>query len=114
MPPAVRMRLLERYAGDAPAVIAAAGEEELSQVCSTPTLWAELRWAARAEGVVHLDDLLLRRTRLGLQLPGGGLEQGQAIRRIAQDELGWSDPRWLEEFERYDDIISRCSVANID
>ena len=38
----------------------------------TETLWAELRWAARAEAVVHLEDLLLRRTRLGLLLRGGG------------------------------------------
>jgi len=32
-----------------------------------------LRWAARAEAVSHLDDLLLRRVRLGLLLPGGGV-----------------------------------------
>ena len=45
---------------------------ELDTIAGTETLWAELRWAARAEAVVRLEDLLLRRTRLGLQLRGGG------------------------------------------
>lgn len=35
--------------------------------------WAELRWAAHAEGVVHLDDLLLRRVRLDMLTARGGL-----------------------------------------
>ena len=46
------------------------------------------------EGVVHLDDLLLRRVRLGLLLPHGGLADMDAIRAIAQPELGWDDARW--------------------
>ncbi|MDF5909243.1 glycerol-3-phosphate dehydrogenase C-terminal domain-containing protein [Pseudomonas aeruginosa] len=41
-------------------------------VGASETLWAELAFAAEAEMVLHLDDLLLRRTRLGLLLPGGG------------------------------------------
>ena len=39
---------------------------ELDAIDGTGILWAELRWAAEHEAVVHLDDLLLRRTRLGL------------------------------------------------
>jgi glycerol-3-phosphate dehydrogenase len=42
-----------------------------STIPNTNVLWAELRWAARSEGVVHLDDLLLRRVRLGLLLAAG-------------------------------------------
>jgi glycerol-3-phosphate dehydrogenase len=34
---------------------------ELSHVESSSILWAEIRWAVRAEGIVHLEDLLLRR-----------------------------------------------------
>ncbi|MBF3046433.1 FAD-dependent oxidoreductase, partial [Pseudomonas aeruginosa] len=41
-------------------------------VGSSETLWAELAFAAEAELVLHLDDLLLRRTRIGLLLPEGG------------------------------------------
>jgi glycerol-3-phosphate dehydrogenase len=64
-------------------------------------LWAELRWAARNEGVVHLDDLLLRRVRLGLLLPVGGLPWLELIRAIVQPELGWDDERWAEETAVY-------------
>ncbi|MFZ3078354.1 MAG: glycerol-3-phosphate dehydrogenase C-terminal domain-containing protein, partial [Bellilinea sp.] len=66
-----------------------------------PTLWAELRWAARAEQVVHLEDLLLRRTRLGLLLPAGGLAEFERIREVCQPELGWSDQRWQMEVSNY-------------
>jgi glycerol-3-phosphate dehydrogenase len=34
---------------------------ELSPVESSSNLWAEIRWAAKSEGIVHLEDLLLRR-----------------------------------------------------
>ena len=71
------------------------------------SLWAELRWAARAEGVVHLEDLLLRRVRLGLLLPQGGLPQMERIRSTVQAELGWDDPRWAAEVERYASLWHR-------
>jgi glycerol-3-phosphate dehydrogenase len=64
-------------------------------------LWAEVRWAARAEAVAHLDDLLLRRVRLGLLLPEGGRRHLARIRAIAQPELGWDDAGWAREVEAY-------------
>jgi glycerol-3-phosphate dehydrogenase len=66
-----------------------------------PALWAELRWAARSEAVLHLDDILLRRVRLGLLLPRGGLDHVEHIRAIVQPELNWDDTRWAQEVERY-------------
>jgi len=71
------------------------------QVPGTSVPWAELRWAARAEQVVHLEDLLLRRTRLGLLLPDGGDGLLERIRGVVQTELGWDDPRWEQEAEGY-------------
>jgi glycerol-3-phosphate dehydrogenase len=67
----------------------------------SPSLWAELRWAARNEGVVHLDDLLARRVRLNINLPGGGMGEMEKIRKIVQPELGWNNDRWEQETERY-------------
>lgn len=99
--PSARLRLLGRHGADAPNVVACAAEGELSPVENTASLWAELRWAARAEGVVHLDDLLLRRVRLGLLLPQGGIPLLERIRRIVQPELGWDDERWEQEAEQY-------------
>jgi hypothetical protein len=82
-------------------LIAAAVPGELMPVHGTHFLWAELRWAARAEAVTHLDDLMLRRTRLGLLLPEGGRETLPEIREICQAELSWDDPRWESEQAAY-------------
>jgi glycerol-3-phosphate dehydrogenase len=54
--------------------------------------------------VQHLDDLLLRRVRIGMLLPEGALPQMARIRSIAQPELGWSDSRWQLEVDRYQKI----------
>ncbi|MGI9181732.1 MAG: glycerol-3-phosphate dehydrogenase/oxidase [Longimicrobiaceae bacterium] len=94
-------RLLGRYGAEAAALLAAALPEELEPIPGTPVLWAELRWCARAEGVVHLDDLLLRRVRLGLLLPEGGRQLLPSLRALCQPELGWDDARWEAEEERY-------------
>lgn len=63
---------------------------------------AEVRWGAHAEMVHHLDDLLLRRTRIGNLLPRGGLDHVDAIEAICRDELHWDADRWNEELARYD------------
>lgn len=99
--PATRLRLAGRYGADMPALLEAARPGELGRVGDSVTVWAELRWAARAEGVVHLDDLLLRRVRLGLLLPRGGQDYLNDIRAIAQPELGWDDARWQQEAAAY-------------
>jgi glycerol-3-phosphate dehydrogenase len=101
--PAQGLRLLARYGPESAAFFAAAGQE-LESIPGASALWAELRWAARAEAVVHLDDLLLRRVRLGLLLPGGGLDQMARIRALVQDELGWDDRRWETEEKSYAEL----------
>lgn len=105
LPERTRRRLLGRYGSDAVALVAAAQEGELETIPGTVVLWAELRWSARAEAVAHLDDLLLRRVRLGLLLPGGGAEHLPRIRRIVQSELGWDDARWGTEEAAYCKLI---------
>lgn len=101
---AVRRRLLGRYGADAPALVAAAREGELAPVAGKNTLWAELRWAARCEGVVHLEDLLLRRVRLGHLLPEGGVALLGRVREICQPELDWDDERWEQEEAAYREL----------
>jgi len=98
---AQRLRLLGRYGADAQALLAPETRPELTPVDSTPYLFAELRHAARAEGVVHLDDLLLRRVRLGLLVPNGGMDLLNTIRPIVQPELGWEAARWEAEVTAY-------------
>ena len=108
LPEDVRRRLLGRYGAAAPALVAAAQAGELDIIPGTQTLWAELRWAARAEAVSHLDDLLLRRVRLGILLPEGGAALLPRIRTICQTELGWDDGRWQSEQAGYVALVRGC------
>jgi len=94
-------RLQGRYGRHAAQLVERAQEGELAAIPGTETLWAELRWAARTEAVLHLEDLLLRRTRIGLLLPEGGAHHMARIRAICQPELEWSDARWQAEQDNY-------------
>ena len=99
--PALLPRLLGRYGKNAADLVECAQDGELAAIHGLPALWAELRWAARSEAVVHLDDLLVRRVRLAHTLAGGGLSEMERIRSITQQELGWNDERWEEEALAY-------------
>jgi glycerol-3-phosphate dehydrogenase len=101
-------RLHGRHGASTGALLAAAGEGECEIIPGTETPWAELRWAARAEAVQRLDDLLLRRTRLGLQLKEGGAALMPRIRAICQPELGWIDARWEREEQDYAALWRSC------
>ncbi|HZV66155.1 MAG TPA: glycerol-3-phosphate dehydrogenase/oxidase [Telluria sp.] len=101
-------RLLGRYGQYAQDLLDAAQDGEMERIPGTESLWAELRWAARAEAVLHLEDLLLRRTRLGLQLRHGGADIMPRIRSICQLELGWSGERWGTEQAAYLALWDAC------
>ena len=90
-----------RYGNQTSSLLKFVHPDELATIDPLPNLWAELRWAARAEGVVHLDDLLLRRVRLGMLLPHGAMDLMPRIRSIVQLELGWDDARWIAEETSY-------------
>ena len=100
-PAASHPRLVGRYGALAPALLAAAHAGEREPIAGTATTWAEVRWAARHEMVVHLDDLLLRRTRLGNLLPQGGEALFPTIGAICRQELGWDAARWEAEAAAY-------------
>ncbi len=73
-------------------------------VPGSKTFWAQIRFAARSENVVHLDDLLLRRTRVGLFLRSGGADFEGRLKAICQQELHWSDMQWQSEWSRYQEL----------
>src|SRR5690606_9842914 len=80
--PAQQRGLAGRHGRQLPEVLRLV--EALGSGCvgATATLWAELAWAAEGELVLHLDDLLLRRTRLGLLLAHGGRQELPSIRAL--------------------------------
>ncbi len=94
-------RLFGRYGNRAKELIGLSSDQNLQTIPDTETLWAEIEWAATNEMVVHLDDLMLRRTRIGLLLENGGTEYLPKIRQLCQKILGWTDQTWEEEENRY-------------
>jgi glycerol-3-phosphate dehydrogenase len=101
--PAIRRRLWGRYGVAAPDVVAAF-PNLLTPIPHTPYLWAELAWSCGHEPIFHLDDLMLRRFRLGILLPDGGFEHMSKIRAFLKKSLGWSEARWNKEVSRYRQI----------
>lgn len=101
LPPGQSPRLQGRYGAQAQALVDAAHDGELQCIPGTETIWAQLRWAARREDVCKLEDLMLRRSRIGIQLRGGGVDILPRIRAICQPELGWSDRQWETEQAAY-------------
>ena len=111
---AVALSMLARYGEQGLTAIGSASPNELERIPGQSVRWAELRWAARAEDVHHLDDLLLRRVRLGLTAPQGAIPLLEEIRPVVQGELGWSDARWAEESDAYRirwDAVHRVGVS---
>jgi glycerol-3-phosphate dehydrogenase len=96
-----------RLGEDVNAFFEAADPDQLQAIAPLPQFWAELAWAATNEAAVHLDDLLLRRVRVGLLLPKGGLDELERIQSLVQQPLGWSDETWRAEVERYQAIWQR-------
>lgn len=94
-------RLQGRYGARAQDLIKDAQPGELENIPGTETLWAELRWAAKNEMVVHLEDLMRRRTRIAVLLRQGGASYMPAIKEICQPLLGWDDEKWSQEEKQY-------------
>jgi len=90
---------LQGFYGPALEEVLRAGTHET--IAGTDTLWAELAWAAANTSVIHLDDLMLRRTRLGLILPKGGKDLLPEIRLLCKAILAWDDTTWEREEARY-------------
>ena len=109
LPDSLQQRLQGFYGLQLDNLLALAHEGDLERVTDSNTLWAEIRFAAHYEQVIHLDDLLLRRTRLGLILPQGAMTPliSARLKQICQQELGWDEQKWQQEVERYTDLWQR-------
>lgn len=102
-------RLQGYYGPDLPRVLAQGAPDRVLPASSGHDLTrAELAYACSREDVVHLDDLMLRRTRLGLVLADGGQALLPELKTLCQPLLGWTDARWDQEQARYLDIRNRA------
>ncbi len=94
-------RLYGRYGRHAEKIIHDANNFEFEEIPGTRTLWAEIPYAAANEKVRHLEDLLLRRVRIGLLLKNGGKDILKKIQQLCQPVFDWDDTQWELEIDRY-------------
>ncbi|OQW99835.1 MAG: hypothetical protein BWK74_01340, partial [Desulfobacteraceae bacterium A6] len=98
---AVLRRLTGRYGDGKREIIKDSSPEDLSNIPGTNTLWAEIRYAAKHEAIRHLEDLLLRRVRIGLITPEGGKEHIGRIKKLCAPVLPWDEGKWDTEINMY-------------
>ena len=100
--PVASPRLAEAYGTEADEVLAlAADRPELARplVADRPALAAQVVHAVQSEMALHVEDVVFRRTHLGLETA----DFGGAINRVAvlmRAELGWDDERQAAEIRR--------------
>lgn len=74
-------------------------------------LRAEIAYAVRCEGALHLDDLLSRRTRLFHEVAGRGTESLDEVLSIAAPLLEWDGDRARAEREAYEGYVRAQRAA---
>lgn len=78
-------------------------------------LRAEIAYACISEGALHLEDLLMRRTRLVYEVPDQGRAALLEIAEIAEQWLGWGHDRLADEIEAYTAWVRGvCAAAEED
>ncbi|MGW0180109.1 glycerol-3-phosphate dehydrogenase/oxidase [Nocardia sp. NPDC003345] len=96
--------LLDRYGSLIDEVMAlAADRPELRQpIAAAPSyLKVEAVYAAAAEGALHLDDVLARRTRISIEYPHRGAECAAEVAELIGPVLGWDDAETDREVRTY-------------
>ncbi|MFZ2174136.1 MAG: glycerol-3-phosphate dehydrogenase/oxidase [Rhodococcus sp. (in: high G+C Gram-positive bacteria)] len=84
--------LLDRYGSLIGEVLdLASGKPELLEpLTDAPAyLQVEVVYAAAAEGALHLDDILARRTRIAIEYPHRGVNCAEQVARLVAPVLGW-------------------------
>jgi glycerol-3-phosphate dehydrogenase len=64
-------------------------------------LAAEVAYAALAEGALHMDDVLTRRTRISIETPHRGTESARHAAAVMGEALGWDAAVREREIEHY-------------
>jgi glycerol-3-phosphate dehydrogenase len=101
-----------RYGADLPGMISNGKAADFEHIAGLPNVWAELKHAVKDGYIEHLDDLLLRRVRLGLLLPEGGKAELPRVKSIVEEGLGWDEHKWNQEAERYNQIYQNYYSPN--
>jgi glycerol-3-phosphate dehydrogenase len=96
--------LLGRYGNRAEDVLAMLAEHpDLARPLPNADdyLEIEVRYSALAEGALHLDDILTRRTRISIECFDRGLAAAERAVEIMGEALGWDEQRRRDELDYY-------------
>jgi glycerol-3-phosphate dehydrogenase len=96
--------LLDRYGSLLPELLVLAEEDPglLRPLRdASDDLRLEIKYACIAEGALHLEDLLTRRTRISLEYAHRGVACAREVAEIAAGELGWDEQRVEAELDVY-------------
>jgi glycerol-3-phosphate dehydrogenase len=96
--------LLNRYGGQIDDVLALISRQRLlaSPVPGAEDyLAAEVVYAVTHEGARHLDDVLVRRTRISIEMFDRGVAAAPHVARLMGEQLGWSRDRLEAEVDHY-------------
>ena len=97
-------RLLDRYGSLAGEIMKLADEHpQLAAplIGAETYLEAEVAYAAAREGALHVEDVLVRRTRVSMEYSHRGSESAQRVAEIMGAELGWSQEKVDAEAQLY-------------
>ncbi|HEY1625818.1 MAG TPA: glycerol-3-phosphate dehydrogenase/oxidase [Streptosporangiaceae bacterium] len=75
-------------------------------VSGHPYLRAEVAYAVTHEGALHVEDVLVRRTRLYIESADSGAAAAEDVASIMGKHLGWHRRRRAAEISRYLDLIA--------
>ena len=88
-------------------------DNPLQPVAQGNELAQQVSWILQNEMVEHLDDLMLRRLRMGNMQADGGDAVMQIIKPLCQQFLNWNDERWHTEQARYQQILQQYYHAGL-
>lgn len=107
--------LLKRYGSLNTDVLALAEEDEslLEPIPGADDyLKAEVVYAVRDEGAMHVEDVLVRRTHINFEVQDRGKEAAPAVAGLMARELGWSDEQRQAELDAYLERVDAELKAN--
>lgn len=74
---------------------------------------AEVIYAIRHEGALHLDDVLVRRTHLSIETGDFAKDVASHVARLMAEELGWNAERVGAEIDRYLESVSQALAGSL-
>jgi len=104
VPVGVVEHLLERYGTLTREVLALVSERPDLRVPldgAPEYLAAEVAYAALAEGALHVDDVLTRRTRISIETPHRGVDSAEHVATVLGSVLGWDATTREHEVAHY-------------